>query len=216
MSLPVSVRNGILIAAVATFLSGCMTQNAYTGEKQVSKTTKGAGIGALAGAAVGALTGDNSKERRKRALIGAGVGRTRRRCCRQLHGSPGSQAARAAPGQRCLGEPQWREHRAQHARQYHVRHGQLGPQLELLQRARLGRARPEGIRQDRDRRGRSYRTASARSPPIKLFQSAGPQRSASTSSRRASPISAWRRSGMARRIRLRRTTRRTVASRTAA
>ncbi len=74
MSLPVSVRNGILIAAVATFLSGCMTQNAYTGEKQVSKTTKGAGIGALAGAAVGALTGDNSKERRKRALIGAGVG----------------------------------------------------------------------------------------------------------------------------------------------
>ena len=33
---------------------------------------KGAGIGALAGAAVGALTGDNSKERRKRALIGAG------------------------------------------------------------------------------------------------------------------------------------------------
>jgi outer membrane protein OmpA-like peptidoglycan-associated protein len=70
-----TIRNGILIAAVgAAFLSGCMTQNAYTGEKQVSKTTKGAGIGALAGAAVGALTGDNSKERRKRALIGAGVG----------------------------------------------------------------------------------------------------------------------------------------------
>jgi outer membrane protein OmpA-like peptidoglycan-associated protein len=74
MSLPVSIRNGILIAAVGALLTGCMTQNAYTGEKQVSKTTKGAGIGALAGAAVGALTGDNSKERRKRALIGAGVG----------------------------------------------------------------------------------------------------------------------------------------------
>jgi len=69
-----SVRNGVLVVAVGAFLSGCMTQNAYTGEKQVSKTTKGAGIGAIAGAAVGALTGDNSKERRKRALIGAGVG----------------------------------------------------------------------------------------------------------------------------------------------
>jgi outer membrane protein OmpA-like peptidoglycan-associated protein len=68
------LRNGLLIAAVGAFVSGCMTQNAYTGEKQVSKTTKGAGIGAIAGAAVGALTGDNSKERRKRALIGAGVG----------------------------------------------------------------------------------------------------------------------------------------------
>jgi len=68
------LRNGVLIAVLAALVSGCMTQNAYTGEKQVSKTTTGAGIGALAGAAVGALTGDNSKERRKRALIGAGVG----------------------------------------------------------------------------------------------------------------------------------------------
>jgi len=67
-------RNGILVAVLAAFTSGCMTTDAYTGEKQVSKTTKGAGIGALAGAAVGALTGDNSKERRKRALVGAGVG----------------------------------------------------------------------------------------------------------------------------------------------
>ena len=65
---------GLLLAVAAGLVSGCMTQNAYTGDKQVSKTTKGAGIGALAGAALGALTGDNSKDRRKRALIGAGVG----------------------------------------------------------------------------------------------------------------------------------------------
>ena len=65
---------GLIVAAIAGIVSGCTTTNAYTGEKQVSKTTKGAGIGALAGAALGALTGDNSKERRKRALIGAGVG----------------------------------------------------------------------------------------------------------------------------------------------
>lgn len=68
------LRSGVLVAALTAFMSGCMTTNAYTGEKQVSKTTKGAGIGALAGAAVGALTGDNSKERGERALIGAGVG----------------------------------------------------------------------------------------------------------------------------------------------
>src|SRR4029078_3721088 len=68
------VRNGLIVAVLAGIVSGCTTTNAYTGEKQVSKTAKGAGIRALAGAAVGALTGDNGKERRKRALIGAGVG----------------------------------------------------------------------------------------------------------------------------------------------
>ncbi|MEJ1965956.1 MAG: OmpA family protein [Gammaproteobacteria bacterium] len=74
MNHPGLLRTGVLAAVVAGLVSGCMTNNAYTGEKQVSKTTKGAGIGALAGAAVGALTGDDSRERRKRALIGAGVG----------------------------------------------------------------------------------------------------------------------------------------------
>ena len=37
-----ALRNGVLVAVLAAFTSGCMTQNAYTGEKQVSKTTKGA------------------------------------------------------------------------------------------------------------------------------------------------------------------------------
>jgi outer membrane protein OmpA-like peptidoglycan-associated protein len=68
------LARGLIVAVVTGIVSGCMTTNPYTGEKEVSKTTKGAGIGALAGAAVGALTGDNSKERRKRALLGAGVG----------------------------------------------------------------------------------------------------------------------------------------------
>jgi outer membrane protein OmpA-like peptidoglycan-associated protein len=74
MTHPGLLRSGVLVAVLAGLVSGCTTTNAYTGEKQVSTTTKGAGIGALAGAAIGALTGDNSKERRKRALIGAGVG----------------------------------------------------------------------------------------------------------------------------------------------
>ena len=68
------VRTTLLAIVAAFTAAGCQTTDAYTGEKKVNKTTKGAGIGALAGAVLGAATGDNSKERRKRALIGAGVG----------------------------------------------------------------------------------------------------------------------------------------------
>jgi outer membrane protein OmpA-like peptidoglycan-associated protein len=68
------VRSTLLALAASLTIAGCQTTDAYTGEKKVNKTTKGAGIGALAGAVIGAATGDNSKERRKRALIGAGVG----------------------------------------------------------------------------------------------------------------------------------------------
>src|SRR6185295_11392781 len=74
MTHPGLLRTGVLAAVVAGLMTGCMTQNAYTGEKQVSKTTKGAAIGALAGAAVGALTGGDAKAHRKNALIGAGIG----------------------------------------------------------------------------------------------------------------------------------------------
>jgi outer membrane protein OmpA-like peptidoglycan-associated protein len=62
------------ILASALLAAGCQTIDPYTGEKKVSNTTKGAGIGALAGAVVGAISGDDARERRKRALIGAGVG----------------------------------------------------------------------------------------------------------------------------------------------
>ncbi len=55
-------------------ITGCQTTDPYTGEKETSKTAMGAGIGALAGAIIGVATGDNAKERRKRALIGAGAG----------------------------------------------------------------------------------------------------------------------------------------------
>src|SRR5262245_53450815 len=68
------VRTGLIVAVLAGIVSGLTTTNAYTGEKHVSEKTKGAGSGAVAGAAIGAITGDNSQERRKRALIGAGVG----------------------------------------------------------------------------------------------------------------------------------------------
>ena len=62
------------IAAVAAILSGCETLDPYTGESETSKATKGALIGAAAGAVVGLMSGDDAVERRQRALIGAGVG----------------------------------------------------------------------------------------------------------------------------------------------
>jgi outer membrane protein OmpA-like peptidoglycan-associated protein len=70
-----SLIKGTLFVLVASMtVAGCTTTDAYTGDKKVNKASKGAGIGAIAGAVLGAATGDNSKERRKRALIGAGVG----------------------------------------------------------------------------------------------------------------------------------------------
>jgi outer membrane protein OmpA-like peptidoglycan-associated protein len=59
------------------FASGCQytqTTDPYTGEQKVNKTTEGAAIGAAAGIAVGLITGDNSAERKKRALILGGLG----------------------------------------------------------------------------------------------------------------------------------------------
>jgi outer membrane protein OmpA-like peptidoglycan-associated protein len=63
---------GVLLA-----VTGCeymQTTDPYTGDKEVNKTTKGAAIGAATGAAIGLITGDDSAERKKRALILAGVG----------------------------------------------------------------------------------------------------------------------------------------------
>lgn len=66
---------GLVIGMAAALLTaGCQTIDPYTGESKTSTATKGAAIGAGAGAVLGILTGDDSKERRKRALIGAGVG----------------------------------------------------------------------------------------------------------------------------------------------
>lgn len=64
---------GVLLAG-SMFVSGCQTVDPYTREEKTATATKGAAIGAIAGAVVGIATGDNSRERRERALIGAGIG----------------------------------------------------------------------------------------------------------------------------------------------
>lgn len=63
-------------AAAASLLAGCMTYDPYTGEKEVSKTTKGAAIGAAIGA-LGAYIDNRDVDRRQRTeriLKTAGVG----------------------------------------------------------------------------------------------------------------------------------------------
>lgn len=62
----------VLISTLA--IGACKTVDPYTGEEQVSRTTAGTAIGAAAGAVIGAISGDDSRERKKRILIGAGVG----------------------------------------------------------------------------------------------------------------------------------------------
>jgi len=65
----------ILATTVLTvFLGGCKTLDAYTREEKTSSATKGALIGAAAGAVVGLMSGDDAVERRQHALIGAGIG----------------------------------------------------------------------------------------------------------------------------------------------
>jgi outer membrane protein OmpA-like peptidoglycan-associated protein len=82
----------IAIAAMTTMLAACATnggggyygsnqsapppeQQQQTGQQSgMSKTQKGALIGAAVGVAAGLLTGGDATERRQRALVGAGVG----------------------------------------------------------------------------------------------------------------------------------------------
>lgn len=68
-------RSIVLAVAAALMLAGCTTTNPYTGETQTSNTAMGAGLGALAGAAIGALTNtSHGNQAAKNALIGAGIG----------------------------------------------------------------------------------------------------------------------------------------------
>jgi outer membrane protein OmpA-like peptidoglycan-associated protein len=59
---------------LALSVSACSTLDPYTREEKTSNAAKGAAIGAASGIAIGLLTGDDSAERKKQALILAGVG----------------------------------------------------------------------------------------------------------------------------------------------
>ena len=68
MSIRTTGRIAALALGSSAVVTGCMTYDPYTGEKEVSKTTSGAAIGAAAGVAVGLIVGDSSSERKRRAI----------------------------------------------------------------------------------------------------------------------------------------------------
>ncbi|MDI7863825.1 OmpA family protein [Rhizobiaceae bacterium n13] len=63
-----------LVAVCATYLSACTTTDPYTGQQKISNTAGGAAIGAGVGALAGLAIGNSPVGRRNAALIGAGVG----------------------------------------------------------------------------------------------------------------------------------------------
>jgi outer membrane protein OmpA-like peptidoglycan-associated protein len=64
----------VTLLAAAILMGGCQTLDPYTREEKTSHATRGAAIGAAAGMVVGLISGDDSAERKKRALILGGVG----------------------------------------------------------------------------------------------------------------------------------------------
>jgi outer membrane protein OmpA-like peptidoglycan-associated protein len=62
-----------LIASLIA-LQGCTTIDPYSREEKTSNATTGAVIGAVAGAVLGIATSKDKKDRKKRALRGAGIG----------------------------------------------------------------------------------------------------------------------------------------------
>ena len=69
------MKNRILVTiGLAVLATGCETLDPYTGESGMSKSTKGALIGAGIGVVAGLASGDDAVDRRQRAMIGAGIG----------------------------------------------------------------------------------------------------------------------------------------------
>ena len=67
-------RIAILGMAISICTAACTTLDPYTREEQAARAQRNALIGAAAGAVAGLITGDSSMERKKRALVGAGIG----------------------------------------------------------------------------------------------------------------------------------------------
>lgn len=65
---------GAAAIGIVVGLSACTTVDPYTREERAAHAQRQAVIGAAVGGAVGLITGDSSMERKKRALIGAGLG----------------------------------------------------------------------------------------------------------------------------------------------
>lgn len=69
------LKLGLAAMSISLLVSGCATYTGQTNAPDdPNRTQRGAIIGAVAGAVAGLLSGDDATERRQRALVGAGVG----------------------------------------------------------------------------------------------------------------------------------------------
>ncbi|MGO4439549.1 OmpA family protein [Rhizobium sp. RAF56] len=68
------LKKFVLLAVSAAYLSACTTTDPFTGQQKVSNTAGGAAIGAGLGALAGLAVGGSPVGRRNAALIGAGIG----------------------------------------------------------------------------------------------------------------------------------------------
>lgn len=68
------MKNYLAILALSVLFVGCTSIDPYTGQQKTSNTAKGVGIGVIAGAILGAATGKDNDDRKKRAAIGAAAG----------------------------------------------------------------------------------------------------------------------------------------------
>jgi len=71
------LKRKLMLVTTVTLLgvvTACSTLDPYTREEKTSNATKGAAIGAATGVAIGLISGSNSSERKKRALILGGAG----------------------------------------------------------------------------------------------------------------------------------------------
>ncbi|MBS0201129.1 MAG: OmpA family protein [Proteobacteria bacterium] len=70
-----SIKAGVVAAIVASMLAGCASYTGQTNDpNDPNRTGRGALIGAGIGAAVGLLAGTSAKNRREKAMLGAGIG----------------------------------------------------------------------------------------------------------------------------------------------
>lgn len=67
------IKISLPVALTGALISGCTTFDAFSGDQQISNTSKGAIAGGLIGAVIGAATSPK-EDRMKRAIIGAGIG----------------------------------------------------------------------------------------------------------------------------------------------
>ncbi|MEO0998770.1 MAG: OmpA family protein [Pseudomonadota bacterium] len=64
----------LVAAGITVFTGACSTLDPYTREEKTATATKGAAIGAGVGAVIGLISGDDAVDRRQKALVLAGIG----------------------------------------------------------------------------------------------------------------------------------------------